>query len=382
MGICYTDEQKELIALVRDVAENEVKPHVAAADEAGECPMELFKWGFDLGLHMVEIPEEFGGMGLGYETCAMMFEELAKVDAAYADTFVTNFVAFRNIHLYGTPEQARHFVDKTEAGGFAAFCLTEANAGSDVAAMRTTAVRDGDEYVINGTKSFITNGSISSVYVVFAKTDPEAGGKGISGFLVDAGTPGLSAGAHENKMGFRLSDTCEVVFDNVRVPASARIGEEGQGMHIALDALNLSRAFICTLGVGMMQRALDEAVSYARQRKQFGKRLIDLQMVQSMLADMAIKTETARILVNSCMKQMDRGEMVRKEGAIVKTFVTDAMQEVTSNAVQVLGGYGYSKEYPVEKLMRDAKVFQIFEGSNQIQRMTIAKELDREYRTA
>lgn len=382
MGVFYTDEQKELIALVRDVAENEVKPHVPAADEAGKCPDELFKWGFDLGLHMVEIPEEFGGMGLGYETCAMMFEELAKADAAYADTFVTNFVAFRNIHLYGTPEQAQHFVDQTEDGGFAAFCLTEANAGSDVAAMRTTAVREGDEYVINGTKSFITNGSISSVYVVFAKTDPAAGGKGISGFLVDAGTPGLSAGAHENKMGFRLSDTCEVVFDNVRVPASARIGEEGQGMRIALDALNLSRAFICTLGVGIMQRALDEAVAYARQRKQFGQRLIDLQMVQAMLADMAIKTETARVLVNSCMQQMDRGEMVRKEGAIVKTFVTDAMQEVVSNAVQVLGGYGYSKDYPVEKLMRDAKVFQIFEGSNQIQRMTIAKELDREYRTA
>ena len=380
MALLYTEEQQELIALVRDMAENEIKPHVKAADEAGECPRELFDWGFNMGLHMVEIPEEYGGMGLSYETCAMMFEELAKVDAAYADTFVTNFVAFRNIHLYGTPEQAQHFVDRTADGGFAAFCLSEANAGSDVAAMRTTAVREGDEYVINGTKSFITNGSISSVYVVFAKTDPAAGGKGITGFLIDAGTPGLSAGVHENKMGFRLSDTCEVVFDNVRVPASARIGEEGQGMRIALDALNLSRAFICALGVGIMQRALDEAVGYARQRKQFGQRLIDLQMVQAMLADMAIKTEASRVLVNSCMKQMDRGEMVRKEGAIVKTFVTDAMQEVVSNAVQVLGGYGYSKDYPVEKLMRDAKIFQIFEGTNQIQRTTIAKILDKEYR--
>lgn len=380
MALAYTDEQKELIALVRDVAQNEILPHVAAADEAGECPMELFQWGFDLGLHMVEIPEEYGGMGLSYETCAMMFEELARVDAAYADTFVTNFVAFRNIMLNGTPEQARHFVEMTEEGGFAAFCLSESCAGSDVAAMRTTAVREGDEYVLNGTKTFITNGSISSIYVVFAKTDPAAGGRGITGFLVDGGTPGLSAGAKEHKMGFRLSDTSEVVLDNVRVPASTVIGEEGRGMTIALNALNLSRAFISTLAVGIMQRALDEAVAYAKQRRQFDTRLIDMPMVQTMLADMAIKTECARVVVNHCMRRMDAGEMVRKEGAIVKTFVTDAMQEVVSNAVQVFGGYGYSKEYPVEKLMRDAKIFQIFEGSNQIQRMTIARELDREYR--
>lgn len=380
MALAYTDEQKELIALVRDVARNEILPHVAAADEAGECPMELFQWGFDLGLHMVEIPEEYGGMGLSYETCAMMFEELAKVDAAYADTFVTNFVAFRNIMLNGTPEQARHFVEMTEEGGFAAFCLSESCAGSDVAAMRTTAVREGDEYVLNGTKTFITNGSISSIYVVFAKTDPAAGARGITGFLMDGGTPGLSAGAKEHKMGFRLSDTSEVVLDNVRVPASAVIGEEGRGMTIALNALNLSRAFISTLAVGIMQRALDEAVAYAKQRRQFDTRLIDMPMVQTMLADMAIKTECARVVVNHCMRRMDAGEMVRKEGAIVKTFVTDAMQEVVSNAVQVFGGYGYSKEYPVEKLMRDAKIFQIFEGSNQIQRMTIARELDREYK--
>lgn len=380
MAIAYTDEQKELIALVRDVAQNEILPHVAAADEAGECPPELFQWGFDLGLHMVEIPEEYGGMGLSYETCAMMFEELAKVDAAYADTFVTNFVAFRNILLNGTPEQARHFVEKTENGGFAAFCLSESCAGSDVAAMRTTAVREGDEYVLNGTKTFITNGAISDIYVVFAKTDPAAGAHGITGFLIDGDTPGLSAGAKEHKMGFRLSDTSEVVLGNVRVPASAVIGEEGRGMSVALNALNLSRAFISTLAVGIMQRAVDESVAYAKQRKQFGTRLIDMPMVQTMLADMVIKTECARVVVNNCMRQMDAGEMVRKDGAIVKTFVTDAMQEVVSNAVQVFGGYGYSKEYPVEKLMRDAKIFQIFEGSNQIQRMTIARELDREYK--
>jgi len=378
MALMYTEEQRELIELVRDVAESEIKPHVAAADEAGECPPELFKWGFDMGLHMVEIPEEFGGMGLDYETCAMMFEELAKVDAAYADTFVTNFVAFRNIHLSGTPEQARHFVEATNPG-FAAFCLSEAGAGSDVASMRSTATRDGDHYVLNGTKTFITNGSIASIYVIFAKTDPAAGGKGITAFLVDAGTPGLYAGARERKMGFRLSDTCEVVMENVRVHESAVIGCEGQGMSIALNALNLSRAFISTLGVGIMQRALDEAVSYAKERKQFGKPIIEFQLVQGLLADMAIKVEASRCLVNNAMRMMDAGDLVRLEGAIVKTFVTDCMQEVTSNAVQVFGGYGYSKDYPVEKLMRDAKIFQIFEGTNQIQRTVIAKILDKSY---
>ena len=375
MTLPYTEEQRELMAAVREVARNEVAPHVAAADEAGACPLDLYQWGFDMGLHMVEIPEEYGGMGLSYETCAMLFEELAWADSGYADTFVTGFVAFRNILLAGTPAQARRFADGLAPGAFAAFCLTEAGAGSDVAALRTTAVLDGDEYVINGTKSFITNGSIASLYVVFAKTDPAAGTRGITGFLVDGSAPGLSAGAKEHKMGFRLSDTCEVVFDNVRVPREAVIGEVGGGMAVALGALNLSRAFISTLAVGIMQRALDEAVAYARERRQFGRPIIEFEMVKAMLADMAVKCQASRAVVNNCMRLIDAGADVRVAGSVVKTFVTDALQEVTSNAVQVLGGYGYSKDYPVEKLMRDAKVFQIFEGTNQIQRLTIAREL-------
>lgn len=375
MTLPYTEEQRELMAAVREVARNEVAPHVAAADEAGACPLDLYQWGFDMGLHMVEIPEEYGGMGLSYETCAMLFEELAWADSGYADTFVTGFVAFRNILLAGTPAQARRFADVLAPGAFAAFCLTEAGAGSDVAALRTTAVLDGDEYVINGTKSFITNGSIASLYVVFAKTDPAAGARGITGFLVDGSAPGLSAGAKEHKMGFRLSDTCEVVFDNVRVPREAVIGEVGGGMAVALGALNLSRAFISTLAVGIMQRALDEAVAYARERRQFGRPIIEFEMVQAMLADMAVKCQASRAVVNNCMRLIDAGADVRVAGSVVKTFVTDALQEVTSNAVQVLGGYGYSKDYPVEKLMRDAKVFQIFEGTNQIQLLTIAREL-------
>lgn len=380
MALLYTEEQKELIELVRNMAEKEIKPHVKAADEAGECPRELFDWGFDMGLHMVEIPEEYGGMGLGYETCAMIFEELAKVDAGYAITFVTTFVALRNVILAGTKEQAQYFADVVNDNKFAAFCLTEANSGSDAGAMRSTAVLDGDEYVLNGTKAFITNGELASIYIAFFKTDPAAGSKGITAFIVDRDMPGVSVGKHEDKMGLRLSNTTEVIFEDVRVPKDRVIGELGGGLTIALNALNLSRAFVATMAVGIMQRALDEAVAYAKQRKQFGQPIIKFQLVQGMLADMAIKTEASRCLVNNTMKLMDAGDLVRKEGAITKTFVTDSLQEVTSNAVQVFGGYGYSKDYPVEKLMRDAKIFQIFEGTNQIQRTTIAKILEKESR--
>lgn len=198
--------------------------------------------------------------------------------------------------------------------------------------------------------------------------------------MIDRDTPGFSVGAHEDKMGFRLSNTTDLIFEDVRVPAANIIGKKGEGLKIALNSLNLSRAFISTLGVGIMQRALDEAVAYAKVREQFGKPIIKFEMVQQMLADMAIKVEASRCLVNNTMKMMDQGSLVRKEGSITKTFVTDCMQEVTSNAVQIFGGYGYSREYPVEKLMRDAKIFQIFEGTNQIQRQTIAKCLEKEYK--
>lgn len=380
MTLLYTEEQKELIDLVRTMAENEIKPYVKEADIAGECPRELYDWGFKLGLHMVEIPEEYGGMGLSYETCAMIFEELAKVDAGYAITFVTTFVALRNVVLAGSKEQAQYFADVVGQNKFAAFALTEPNAGSDVPAMKSTAVRDGDDYLLNGTKMFITNGSLASIYVAFFKTDPLAGAKGITAFIVDRDMEGVSIGAHEDKMGLRLSNTTEVLFENVRVPADRVLGQPGRGLNIALNSLNLSRAFVATMAVGIMQRALDEATVYAQQRREFGGPIIDLQLVQGMLADMAIKLEASRCLVNNTMKLIDSGSLVRKEGAITKTFVTDSLQEVVSNAVQVFGGYGYSRDYPVEKLMRDAKIFQIFEGTNQIQRTTIARELNREYR--
>lgn len=380
MSLLYTNEQKELIALVKEMAENEIKPYVQELDEKGECPRELFKCAFDMGLHMLEIPEEYGGTGLSYETTAMIFEELAKVDAGYAITFVTTFVALRNVILSGTQEQGKYFADIIGKGNFAGFALTEPNAGSDPAAMRAIAVRDGDDYILNGAKTFITNGALASVFVGFFKTNPAAGHKGISAFIVDADAPGIIIGKHENKMGLRLSNTTDVTFENVRVKDSSMVGPEGSGFKLALNALNLSRAFVATMAVGIMQRALDESVKYAKERKQFGQPLIKFQMVQQMLADMAIKIEASRVLVNNTMRMMDNGSLVRKEGSITKTFVSDCAQEVTSNAVQIFGGYGYSKEYPVEKLMRDCKVFQIFEGANQIQRMTIAGVLEKEYK--
>ncbi len=379
MSLLYTEKQKELIALIREVAENEIAPHVADADRAGKCPEELYKWGFDLGLHMAEVPKEYGGLGLPYETVAMIFEELARVDAGYAITFVSTFVALRNVVIAGTKEQGLAFADVIKQRKFAAFALSEPNAGSDMSAMCTTAEEDGDSYVLNGTKTFITNGRVASIMVVFAKTDLEAGSHGVTAFIVDAKSPGFKVGAEEDKMGLRLSNTTEIVLDNVRVPKENVLGEIGGGFKLALNALNLSRAFVCTLGVGIMQRALDESVKFAKERIQFGAPIIKLQMVQQMLADMAVKTEASRCLVHNTMLMMDQGSLVQKEGAMTKVFVTDAMQEVTSNAVQVLGGYGYSREYPVEKLMRDAKVFQIFEGTNQVQRMTISRQLDKEY---
>jgi len=375
----YTEEQTELIEMVRDFIWKEVAPHVAAQDEAGEVPASFYESAFEMGLHMLEIPEEFGGGGLDFQTTAMVFEELGKVDAGYAITLVSTFVALRNVILAGTPEQAKLFADVIAPGGLGAFVLSEPQAGSDAAAIRTTAVRDGDDYVLNGTKTWITNGGIAKIYAVLAKTDPDAGHKGISCFIVETDRPGVSWGTHENKSGLRTSNTCDVVFDQVRVPATHLVGAEGAGFGIAMRGLDFSRAFMPTICVGMMQRALDEAVKYAQERRQFGKRIIEFELVQKLLADIAAQTEAARCLVQNTMRLMDEGRSVAKEGAITKMLVTDMLQDVASKAIQVMGGNGYTKEYPVEKIFRDAKVFQIMEGTNEIQALVIGKALDREY---
>jgi alkylation response protein AidB-like acyl-CoA dehydrogenase len=378
VALIRTEEQSELVAMVREFVRAEIAPHVAACDRDGACPPDFYDSAFEMGLHMLEVPEEYGGGGLDFATTAMVFEELGAVDAGYAITLVSTFVALRNVILAGTPEQAKLFADLVAPGGLGAFVLSEPGAGSDAAAIRTTAVRDGDEYVLNGTKTWITNGGISTVYAVLAKTDPEAGHRGISCFIVETDRPGVSWGAHEDKCGLRTSNTCDVVLDQVRVPVDHLVGAEGQGFRIAMQGLDVSRAFMATICVGMMQRALDEAVAYAKDRRQFGQPIIEFQLVQKLLADMAAQTEAARCLVHNTMRMMDAGLPVTREGAITKMLVTDMLQDVASKAIQVLGGNGYTKEYPVEKIFRDAKVFQIMEGTNEIQALVIGRSLARE----
>ena len=377
--LLHTDDQELLLAAVKELLMRDVAPKVPEYDRLGECPKEFYQSAFEMGLHMLEIPEEFGGAGLDFETTAMVFEELGKVDSGFAISLMATFVALRNVRESGTAEQVRIFADKVAPGGFAAFVLSEAQAGSDAGAMTTRAVRDGDEYVLTGTKAWITNGAMADMLVVLAKTDPAAGNHGVSCFLVDGDTPGITAGEHEDKTGLRLSNTCTLSFDNVHIPADRLVGKEGDGLQIALRALNISRAFIATIAVGIMQRSLDEAAKYAVERTQFGQPIIAFQLVTKLLADMAAMTEAARCLVNNTMKLIDAGVPVQKEGAITKMLVTDMLQEVVSKGVQVFGGNGYTRGYPVEKLFRDAKVFQIMEGANEIQAVTIGKCLRAEY---
>lgn len=371
----YTEEQQELRSLVKEFAEKELQPYVKQFDESGDFPQEILEKAFDMGLHVLEIPEEFGGSGLDFKTTAAVFEELAKVDAGFAISLVTTFVALRSVIYAGNDEQKKLFSDIIAPGAFGAFCLSEPNAGTDAASLRTTAVRDGDEYVLNGTKCFVTNGGVASVYVVFAVTDKSKGAKGISGFIVERDRKGVSVGTHEDKMGLRLSNTTDLILEDVRVPANHLLGNEGEGFKIAMETLNVSRAFVGTLAVGICQRAIDEVVKYAKDRKQFGKPIGNFQAVQMILADMEIQTEASRNLVQWSMDLMDRNLPVIREGAITKTFCGDTVVKVTTDAIQIFGGYGVSREYPVEKLMRDSKVFQIFEGTNQIQRVTIARDM-------
>ncbi|MHB8073082.1 acyl-CoA dehydrogenase family protein [Desulfosporosinus fructosivorans] len=375
MGHILNEEQIGLQELVRDFAIKILKPHVKEFDHTGEFPLELLKQAFDMGLHVLEIPEEYGGSGLDYKTTSVVFEELAKVDAGFAISLVTTFVALRSVIMAGNEKQKKLFADIIAPGAFGAFCLTEPDAGSDAGAIRATAIKDGDEYVITATKCFVTNGSYADVFVVFASTDRSKGVKGLSAFIVEKSRAGIMVGKHEDKLGLRLSNTCDVAFTNVRVPADHLLGEEGMGFKIAMNTLNISRAFVGTLAVGICQSAIDECVKYCKQRKQFGKPIGEFQAVQMILADMEIQTEAARQLVHHSMVLMDQEKPVLKEGSITKTFCGDTVVKVTTDAVQIFGGYGVSKEYPVEKLMRDSKVFQIFEGTNQIQRISISREM-------
>lgn len=372
MAYIISEEGQELLGAVKEFCEKEVKEQCKEYDKTGEWPKEIYDKAIEMQLHMLEVPEEYGGMGLDRVSVAALIEQMAIADSGFATTISASGLGMKPVLIGGTEEQKQRACDLIVDGGFAAFCLTEPGAGSDASAGKTTAVRDGDSYILNGRKCFITNGAISSFYCVTAMTDKSAGTKGISMFYIEKDTPGLSTGHEEDKMGIRTSNTCDVVLEDCRIPASNLIGAEGQGFSIAMKTLDQARAWMGCIATGIAQRGMEEAIAYGKERIQFGKPVLKNQALQFKIADMAIKIETARQMVAHALTLMDLGLPYSKESAIAKCYASDIAMEVASEAIQMFGGYGYSREYPVEKLLRDAKIFQIFEGTNEIQRIVVA----------
>ncbi|MBC7107131.1 MAG: acyl-CoA dehydrogenase family protein, partial [Firmicutes bacterium] len=367
---------EQIRQLARTFAAKEIIPIAAEYDEKEEIPWHVVEKAHQVGLMNLGVPVEYGGQGLDLLTGAIVAEELAYGCLGINGTFGANELALTPLLLAGTPEQKAKFLPPFCAKPqLAAFCLTEPNAGSDAGAITTSARPEGDVYVINGQKCFITNGGVAALYTVFAKTDPSKGLKGISAFVVPADTPGVRGGKKEKKMGDRASHVAEVLFEDVRVPRENLLGKEGDGFKIAMMTLDRTRPGVGATAVGVARRALEEAIKYAKQRVQFGQPIAANQAIQFMLADMAMKVEAARALVWKACWMLDQGLPATKESAMSKCFAADVAMSVTTDAVQIFGGYGYMREYPVEKLMRDAKILQIYEGTNQIQRLVIGREL-------
>lgn len=375
MSYLISEEAKDLLLDVRNFCEKEVVEVCKEADKTGEWAEDLYEMAKEQGYFALEVPEELGGPGLSRVDIAALFEEMAKADAGFATTISASGLGMKPVLIAGSEEQKNYVADIAMEGGLGAFCLTEPGAGSDASSGTTTAVKDGDEYVINGRKCFITNGAVASYYCITASTDKSKGVKGLSMFLVPAGTPGLSSGKEEDKMGIRTSNTTDVVLEDCRIPASNLIGEEGKGFSIAMKTLDQARAWMGCIAVGIAQRGIDEAKKYTDERIQFGKPINKNQAIQFKLADMDIQTEVARQMVANALTRMDMGLSYNRESAIAKCFASDIAMRVAEDAIQLFGGYGYSREYPVEKLLRDAKIFQIFEGTNEILRIVVANNL-------
>ena len=373
-----TEEQRMLKELARKIAEEKVMPVRAELDEKEEFPWEIMHICAEAGLFGVSLPEEYGGFGGGvFENCVVI-EELSRACIGVSVSFAGSGLGAYPILLYGTEEQKKRYLPEIASGKrLGAFGATEANAGSDVAGMQTTARKDGDGYILNGTKQWITNGGEAEIYSVFAVTDRKKGPRGISGFIVEKGTPGFSFGKKEKKLGIRTSATRELVFEDCRIPKENLIGgREGIGLILILKTFDMSRPSIGAQAVGLAQGAFETAARYTRERVQFGQKIISFQAVQHMLADMATQIEAARALVYAVARYVDSSpRSFSKESAMTKLFPSDMAMRVTVDAVQVLGGYGYMRDFPVEKMMRDAKILQIYEGTNQIQRNNIAVEL-------
>ena len=375
MSYLISEEAKDLLLDVRNFCEKEVVEVCKEADKTGEWPEDLYEMAKEQGYFALEVPEELGGPGLSRVDIAALFEEMAKADAGFATTISASGLGMKPVLIAGSEEQKNYVADVAMEGGLGAFCLTEPGAGSDASSGTTTAVKDGDEYVLNGRKCFITNGAVASYYCITASTDKSKGVKGLSMFLVPAGTPGLSSGKEEDKMGIRTSNTTDVVLEDCRIPASNLIGEEGKGFSIAMKTLDQARAWMGCIAVGIAQRGIDEAKKYTDERIQFGKPINKNQAIQFKLADMDIQTEVARQMVANALTRMDMGLSYNRESAIAKCYASDIAMRVAEDAIQLFGGYGYSREYPVEKLLRDAKIFQIFEGTNEILRIVVANNL-------
>jgi alkylation response protein AidB-like acyl-CoA dehydrogenase len=375
-----TEDQKMIKDLAAQIAREKIAPIAAELDESGEFPWEVVKTLAQSDLFRVFVPKEYDGLGGGMFEMCLVVEELSRACSGIALAYAASGLGTIPIILFGNDEQKKKYLPRLAAGEIlAAFGLTEAGAGSDAAAIKTTAKPDGDSYVINGTKQWITNGGEATIYTVVALTDPVRGVRGSSTILVEKGHPGFTFGKKENKMGIRASATRELVFQDCRVPKSNLLAKEGMGFLVAMKTLDQSRPGVASQALGIAQGAMDQAVRYSRERQQFGKPISAFQGIQFILADMATQVEAARALTYAAARSIDAGEKdVSRLSAMAKVFASDTAMKVTTDAVQVLGGYGYMKEYPVEKMMRDAKITQIYEGTNQIQREVIALGLIKE----
>jgi len=377
MNYFLTDEQMEIKKLARRIAEEKVLPVRAKLDEASEFPYDLMKEFAKAGFNGAYIPVEYGGSGGGVLDMCLIVEELSRVCGGVGVCYAANGLAAYPIILGATEEQKKRYLPKVASGEWiGAFAITEPNAGSDASAIATFAVKDGGSWIINGTKHFITNGEVAQFYTVIASTDKTKGGRGLSAFLIEKGTPGFTFGKHENKLGIRASATVELIFQDCRVPAENLLGKEGMGFVTSMRTFDRTRPGVGAQAVGIAQGALEAATDYAQKRIQFGAPLSALEGIQFMLADMATKVEAARALVYAAARHADSGaKNMSGFSAMAKLFASDTAMAVTIDAIQIFGGYGYMKDYPVEKMMRDAKITQIYEGTNQVQRLVIAREL-------
>jgi alkylation response protein AidB-like acyl-CoA dehydrogenase len=371
-----TDEQRMLRAAVRELADDKIAPRAAEVDETAEFPYDVLDALVRAGFHAVHIPEEYGGAGADAISACIVVEEVARACASSSLIPAVNKLGSQPIILSGSDALKKDVLTEIAAGKMISYALSEREAGSDAAAMRTRAVRDGDSWVLNGTKCWITNAGVSTYYTVMAVTDPDQGASGISAFVVHKDDPGFSVGAKERKLGIKGSPTCEIYFEDCRIPADRIIGEPGTGFKTALRTLDHTRLAIGAQALGIAQGALDAAVGYVKQRRQFGRAIADFQGIQFMLADMAMRIEAARQLVYAAAARAERDEPnLAFTSAAAKVFASDTAMSVTTDAVQLFGGYGYTRDFPVERMMRDAKITQIYEGTNQINRMVMARNL-------